>query len=339
MNHAYEFNRENWKLALTKAQLSQFHLKTLCDMLYRPEKTNTLSFKLQTFMQKFNHSLPEIIQTETSSDNTTKFILKLSDGLKVETVLIPFYKKMTICLSTQVGCAMNCSFCYTGTQGFSRNLTCDEIVGQYLVVKNWLKEKEPTADNPNIVFMGQGEPLHNVNEVLASLKIFLDKDMLGLGRRQITLSTVGYLPGLKQLELFPPINFALSLHSPRHTERTKLIPVNTHFPLEKVLEELGKVTFQKNKILTIEYLLIENFNDSVAHAEELALLLKDKKVMINLISFNPFPGCSYKRPSDVSVENFKHMLVKHKLRVTIRRSKGQDILAACGQLNSKPAVH
>lgn len=284
---------------------------------------------------QFNFDLPEIAKIDQSPDGTIKFLIRFKDNKTVETVLIPFHRKYSICLSSQVGCAMKCSFCYTGTMGLSRHLKADEIIAQYIVAKNYLEEKiNPQAISPNIVFMGQGEPLHNSDEVLKAIEILSDKWGLAIGPRQMTLSTAGYLPGMKKLALFPKINIALSLHSPFNEVRKELIPINQHYPLEEIFKSLDQLELLKNQFITYEYLLIDSLNDREEDAIELERWLKNRKAIINIIPFNPFPGSQYARPSLEKINYFKKMLVERKLRAMIRTTKGSDILAACGQLKS-----
>ena len=187
---------------------------------------------------------------------------------------------------------------------------------------------------PNIVFMGQGEPLHNSAEVLKAIQVMMEPLGLGMGPRQMTLSTAGYLPGIKKLNDFPKINIALSLHSPFNDIRKELIPINQHFPLEDIFEALDGLDLMKRQFIVYEYLLIDGLNDRIEDADELQKLLGERKSAINIIPFNPFPGSKYKRPSAEKVELFKEMLVERKLRTMIRTTKGSDILAACGQLKS-----
>lgn len=331
----YSLTQNEWKELLIKEGHSPFVLPTWLEGLYRNQSfwNNHVSPKMiEHFKNQFDFDLPEISSVQESADGTTKFLVRFKDQLEVETVLIPFHKRFTVCLSTQVGCAMNCSFCYTGTQGLKRNLKSSEIVGQYMVAKNWLLEKNLEALNPSIVFMGQGEPLHNVDEVLQAIKVLNDPATLGVGIRQMTLSTVGFLPAIEKLKNFPKINFALSLHSPFEEERKKLIPVNERFPLKDVINALDELTLLKRQFITYEYLLIKNFNMSESHADELANLLGKRKAILNLIPFNPFPGSEWERPTDEEIEIFKEKLVERKLRVMVRTTKGSDILAACGQL-------
>ncbi len=305
--------------------------------LYKNKINQEISPSLKSLLQKtFDFYLPQINKISSSLDGTVKFLLKLNDGHLVETVLLPFHKKYTVCLSSQVGCAMNCDFCYTGKMGLKRHLKAEEIIGQYIVAYDYLKKNiQKISPTPNIVFMGQGEPLHNVEEVKKAIEIFTERGGLGLGPRQITLSTAGYLPGLRKLSRFPQINIAVSLHSPFDDKRSQLIPINKHYPLETLFLELDKLELKKRQFITYEYLLIKDFNDGVEDALGLSHWLSSRKAIINLIPFNPFPGSHFKRPSSEEVESFKEKLVSLKLRTMVRKTNGSDVLAACGQLNTQ----
>lgn len=335
MISAYSLTRQDWKNLLLENGDSVHVLPFVVDGLYKDQslwERHVSAKLLDKLKTKLHFTLPEISSLQEAIDGTVKFLMKFSDGMEVETVLIPFHKRFTVCLSTQVGCGMNCSFCYTGTQGLKRNLSAGEIVGQYLMARTWLLEKDKSALNPSIVFMGQGEPLHNVNEVEQAIKVLNDPGTLGVGHRQMTLSTVGFIPGLKQIKNFPKINFALSLHSPFEDERSELIPVNEKYTLKEVISHLDEIELLPRQFITYEYLLIKNFNMSERHADGLQELLKNRKAILNLIPFNPFPGSKWERPETEKVEAFKEMLVERKLRVMVRTTKGSDILAACGQL-------
>lgn len=334
---AYSLTIHDWEKTLHELGASRHTLPFFLDGLYRDETiwAKHISKKiLKTLTERFDFSLPSLSSTQEASDGTVKFLVRFSDGMEVETVLIPFHKRFTVCLSTQVGCAMNCSFCYTGTQGLKRNLSAGEIVGQYLLAKNWLFDKSSSALNPSIVFMGQGEPLQNLSQVNKAIQILNEPAFFGVSHRQMTLSTVGYLPGLLKIneEKLPPINLALSLHSPFEEERNELIPVNQRFPLLEVMKALDERPLLPRQFITFEYLLIKNFNMTSRHADALRDLLGNRKAIMNLIPFNPFPGSKWERPSVDEIEAFKEMLVERKLRVMVRTTKGSDILAACGQL-------
>jgi 23S rRNA (adenine2503-C2)-methyltransferase len=332
---AYSLSQDDWKALFSSSGVNTNIMPYWLDGLYKDSSVweKHISPKLLSDLkERVDFSLPEISLAQESADGTVKFLMKFSDSLEVETVLIPFHKRFTVCLSTQVGCGMNCSFCYTGTQGLKRNLTSGEIVGQYLVAKLWLKDNNKNTVNPSIVFMGQGEPLHNLTEVHQAIKIFSDRSTVGVGRTQMTLSTVGYMPGLSKLKGFPQINFALSLHSPFDHERSELIPVNERFPLQDVMKALDELPLAKRQFITYEYLLIKDFNMSDEHVMALKELLGHRKAILNLIPFNPFPGSEWQRPAANEIETFKEKLVEQKLRVMVRTTKGSDILAACGQL-------
>jgi 23S rRNA (adenine2503-C2)-methyltransferase len=287
--------------------------------------------------ENFSFDLPTIDTIQESTDRTVKFLYKLQDGLKVESVLIPFNGKYTICLSSQVGCAMKCSFCHTGIQGLARNLKTEEIIGQFTESQKWLAQNRPGDDKIlNIVFMGQGEPLHNFDAVKKACEIFLSQHGLSVADQKITISTAGYLPGLERWKNeMPDVNIALSLHSPIKEKRDKLIPINKRYPLEEVLTYVQAIPKGKNRFVTYEYLLIEDFNDTDEDAHLTGKLLHEKNAYVSLIPFNPFPGSDYKKPALEKVEAFKAILDTYKIPTLIRATKGDEILAACGQLNSK----
>jgi 23S rRNA (adenine2503-C2)-methyltransferase len=333
----YEISEQDLKTFLKSNDLSTDLSSTIFRNLYKNNKyEQPIGKKLLSVLEKtFNFDLPTIETVSTSPDGTVKFLMGFADNKSVETVLIPFHKRFTVCLSSQVGCAMKCSFCYTGTMGLTRHLKSSEIIGQYVVAAKYLdKELGLKTMAPNIVFMGQGEPLHNADEVLNAINVMMEPLGLGMGPRQMTLSTAGYLPGIKKLNSFPKINIALSLHSPFNEIRKELIPINQHFPLEDIFEALDGLDLMKRQFIVYEYLLIDGLNDRIEDADKLEELLQNRKAAINIIPFNPFPGSKYKRPSDEKVELFKEMLVERKLRTMIRTTKGSDILAACGQLKS-----
>lgn len=285
----------------------------------------------------FHFDLPTIDTIQESEDKTVKFLFKLSDGKKIETVLIPFNGKYSVCLSSQVGCAMNCSFCHTGLQGLARHLTTGEIIGQFMSVKLWLKAHRPDDDRiQNIVFMGQGEPLHNFDAVKTACEIFLSQHGLSVADHKITISTAGYLPGLERWKNeMPSVNIALSLHSTLKEKRDVLIPINRRYPLEEVMKYVESIPQGRKRFVTYEYLLIKDFNDSEEDAHLTAKYLQGKKPLVSLIPFNPFPGSAFKRPEMPKVERFKAIMDSYRIPAFIRVTKGDEILAACGQLNSK----
>lgn len=340
-NSFYQYSYEDLsRLFLTKG-FNTTSVNLLFNQHYKKknkERCNTDIAKstIEYIDSNFDFTLPTISEVSQASDKTVKFLFELDDSSRVETVLIPFNGKYSVCLSSQVGCAMNCSFCYTGTQGLTRNLKTDEIVGQFLGAWNWLRENRIENEMiSNIVFMGQGEPLHNFDAVKKSCEIFLSQYGTSIGAQKITISTSGFLPGLKRWrEEMPKVNLALSLHSPFMAKRSELIPINKKYPLEEVLSYIDSIPLSKKQFVTYEYLLVKDFNDQVEDAQALGKLLKGKEAYINIIPFNPFPGSNYKRPSHQSCIEFKTILDTYKIPTLIRITKGDDVLAACGQLNS-----
>ena len=307
------------------------NIKTPCEIHGLSDSTNEVIYSNLSF------ALPQIDSVQTSEDLTVKFLFSFQDGTKVETVLIPFNQKYTVCLSSQVGCAMNCAFCYTGTQGLTRSLKTEEIIGQFIAAQTWLTLNRPDDDRIlNVVFMGQGEPLHNFDQVKTAVEILISQHGLSLADHKITISTSGYLPGLLRFkDEMPTVNIALSLHSPIDEKRSQLIPINRKFPLKEVIPLIEQIPQGKKRFVTYEYLLIHDFNDSEDDALQTAKLLVGTKAFVNLIPFNPFPGTKWQRPSDEKIQKFSEVIQSYKIPVTIRTTKGDQILAACGQLKSR----
>jgi 23S rRNA (adenine2503-C2)-methyltransferase len=338
----YQHNFEALLKILEENNLSLSGASLLYNWHYKQKQilpcTSNLALSTQDFLKsQFHFFLPEIADLQEAEDGTVKFLMQMSDGEKVETVLIPFQSKFTICLSTQVGCAMKCSFCFTGTQGLKRSLLTEEIIGQFIIADRWLSENRPAAPLlKNIVFMGQGEPLHNFDAVKRACEIFLDQHGTSIGIQKITVSTAGYLPGLiRWNEEMPGVNIALSLHSPFTEKRNKLIPINLRYPLVDVLKYIDAIPLKRKQYVIYEYLLIKNYNDTEVDAHATGKLLEGKQAIINLIPFNPFPGSEFERPDQQNVINFQKVLDSYHLPALIRGTKGNDILAACGQLNTK----
>ena len=264
-----------------------------------------------------------------SRDGSKKYLFETADGYGVETVLMPEKNHQTLCISTQIGCSLGCRFCFTGTLGFKRNLSTAEILNQVSAVLKAEKSKEKL---PNLVFMGMGEPLLNYENVLKSLKILLSPWGFNFSHRKITVSTAGITPLIRQLAEDLPVNLAISLNAPDDKIRSYLMPVNKKYPLKQLLKEARSFPVPSRKRITFEYILIKDVNDSPAHAEALARLLKNIPCKINLIPFNEFPGTSLQRPEDKRILQFQSILHNHHFTAPIRMSKGSDIVAACGQL-------
>lgn len=273
-----------------------------------------------------------------SPDGTAKFLIKLEDQLTVESVLVPFARRDAVCLSSQVGCAMACRFCHTGLMGLKRHLSADEIIEQYLKVKDWRQSLDQDRLPPNIVFMGQGEPLHNFEALKTAITWLIDPHGGKLGPRQITVSTAGYVPGILRFNELGGVNFALSLHSPFDEERSQLIPLNNKWPLKELFAAIDTVPLRNRQFINCEYLMMKDVNMTADHARGLSKLVGDRPVIVNLIPFNPFPGAPWQRPSVDEIENFKAELVKLRLRVFLRTTKGDEIMAACGQLNTSEVM-
>jgi 23S rRNA (adenine2503-C2)-methyltransferase len=342
MAQFYDFTFDSLKNHLSLNGLKENEARLIFNWFYKKKKSLPcemfgISKKTHFFLEKLSFELPKITSVKSSEDRTVKFLQQLSDSKLIETVLIPFNKKYTLCVSSQVGCLMNCSFCYTGKQGFTRHLATYEIVGQLLTAQKWLDQERPD-DNviSNIVFMGQGEPLHNFDNVRDAIKIFISQHGLSLADHKITVSTSGYLPGLERWKAeMPSINIALSLHSVDNDKRSEIIPLNKKFPVNEIISVVESIPEGKKRFVTYEYLLIDDFNDSEDEAQKLGEKLKGSKAFLNLIPFNPIPGSHYRRPSEEKIINFMKTVSQFGFPVTRRSTKGDEILAACGQLNSK----
>lgn len=281
--------------------------------------------------------------TEVAADGCVKFGFRLKDDKYIESVLIPEPDRNTLCISSQVGCAMGCSFCLTSTMGFIRNLKVSEIVNQICSARDYLLHQDPeTRIGPgqitNVVFMGMGEPLNNLENVISSLSIMTEQKGLDLATRKITVSTCGIVPKIKELGLRSSVNLAISLHAVRDDVRTRLMPVNQKYPIAELLQACRDFPMPKRKRIMFEYTLLEGINDSLDDAFELSRILKGIPCKVNLLSYNQCPGLSYKSPGRDKVLAFQKVLIDNHYTVFIRSSRGSDISAACGQL-AKQAEH
>ncbi len=280
---------------------------------------------------------PEVIKQWDSVDGTRKFLIKVSGGNAVETVFIPDGERGTLCVSSQVGCSLDCSFCATGKQGFNRDLSCAEIIGQvWVAAKSFgqLAEKGPRKVT-NVVMMGMGEPLMNFENVVDAMNLMMHDHCYGLSKRRVTLSTSGVVPMLDKLGDHTDACLAISLHAPNDALRNELVPINRKYPIAMLLDSAKRYITglpDNRRKITIEYTLIDHVNDRVEHAHELAELLRDVPVKINLIPFNPFNLSDYKRVSNNALRRFQDILVEAGYIVTVRTTRGDDIDAACGQL-------
>ena len=274
---------------------------------------------------------PKIEETHISSEGTKKYLVKLESGTMVEMVRIPEKKRTTLCISSQAGCALQCTFCATGSQGFDSNLTSSEIIGQLWLANNFSTNKRKIT---TVVFMGMGEPLLNYENVVESAQIMKDQNAFGLSRKRITISTSGIVPQILNLPNDIDISLAISLHAPNDDLRNEIVPINNKYPLKELISSCKTYlkSFNNKKNITIEYILIKEVNDSLEHAKELSMILNHLNCKINLIPFNPFDGCDYERSSDQDINAFKSFLMKKGFITTVRRTRGDLIDGACGQL-------
>ncbi len=280
---------------------------------------------------------PRIAEQHDSQDGTRKWAIAVEGGSLVEAVLIPEGDRATLCVSSQVGCSLDCTFCSTGKQGFQRDLTAAEIIGQvWLAIDSynaWQSGKGRVVTN--VVMMGMGEPLLNFDNVVSAMSLMCDDLAYGLSKRKVTLSTSGVVPNLDRLAEWSDVSLAVSLHAPNDTLRDEIVPINRKYPIARLLESARayiEAQPDKKRVVTIEYTLLAGVNDSVAQAHELAELLRDYPCKINLIPFNDFPNSGYTRPSGNAVSRFWQVLTDAGFVVTVRTTRGDDIDAACGQL-------
>ena len=281
--------------------------------------------------------LPEVVSCQDSVDGTRKWLIRVDGGSCIEMVYIPERERGTLCVSSQIGCALDCSFCATGKQGFNRDLTAAEIIGQLWIAADSFDQFDPKAKRrvTNVVMMGMGEPLMNFDNVVDAMSIMLEDNAYGLSKRRVTLSTAGVVPALDKLSDVSDVSLAISLHAPNDELRNQLVPINRKYPLVDFIESarnyIDKMPDNRRKA-TVEYTLMDQVNDRTEHARELAVLLKDLPCKINLIPFNPFPGTEYKRVSNTALNRFRDILAAEGYTVTVRTTRGDDIAAACGQL-------
>ena len=280
---------------------------------------------------------PEIADQQDSADGTRKWAIRVAGGALVEAVLIPEAGRATLCVSSQVGCSLDCKFCSTGKQGFQRDLTAAEIIGQVWLAINsysgWQSGKGRIVTN--VVMMGMGEPLLNFDNVVSAMSLMTDDLAYGLSKRKVTLSTSGVVPALDRLAEFSDVSLAVSLHAPNDEIRNKIVPINRRYPIQQLLQSAKSyidAQSDRKRVVTIEYTLLAGVNDQPEHARELSTLLKDFPCKINLIPFNHFPNSGFDRPSGNAVSRFWQVLVDAGFIVTVRSTRGDDIDAACGQL-------
>jgi 23S rRNA (adenine2503-C2)-methyltransferase len=331
-----QFDRRELEAALEARGHRRFHARQIFGWVYRLGVTDVsamtdLSRDLRSLLaEEFTISTPAVSHRDRSLDGTEKFLLRLADGRAVESVFIPDTPSMTFCISTQVGCAMACAFCLTGKMGLVRNLTAGEIVGQVRVLADALHMRDAPF---NIVLMGMGEPLHNYDATMKALRILADEHGFNMSSRRITLSTVGVLPALEKLAREPIMpNLAISLHAPTDVQRGELVPINRKYGIADIIAVCRRFPLKRRHRITFEYVLLAGVNDRPEDARRLARLLAGVKSKVNLIPLNAAPGIPFARPSDEAVNRFARILADHHVIVSVRKSRGRDIRAACGQL-------
>ncbi len=329
-------DRTALEAALVARGLERFRARQIFAWVYRhgivdPAAMSDLPATLRTTLStEFRLSTPTVSSRERSADGTEKFLLTLADGRSIESVFIPDTPAMTFCVSTQVGCAMACAFCLTGKMGLVRNLTAAEIVGQVRVLARELRLQSSPF---NVVLMGMGEPLHNYDETMTALRIMADEHGMALPMRRVTLSTVGLLPALEKLAREPLMpNLAISLHAPTDGQRGRLVPINSKYGIADIIEMCKRFPLKRRARITFEYVLLAGVNDAAEDARKLARLLSGLKAKINVIPLNAAAGIPFERPSDEAIDRFARILSERGALVSVRKSRGRDIRAACGQL-------
>ena len=298
---------------------------------------------------------PRVVRDTTASDGTRKWLLDVGTGNAIESVFIPERNRGTLCISSQAGCALECTFCSTGRQGFNRNLSVAEIIGQLWLASNALQSPQTRPDAPapgaipgrritNVVMMGMGEPLANFDNVVAAMQLMLDDDAYGLSRRRVTLSTSGLVPAIDRLRDACPVALAVSLHAPDDRLRDELVPINRKYPIEELMDACVRYAERKPRTsITFEYTMMKGINDKPEHARALAKLMRqvdarvqrDNAAKVNLIPFNPFPGTHYERSEEDDIRAFQKSLLDSGVLTMVRRTRGDDIDAACGQLKGQ----
>ena len=317
--------------------LAKYRVPQLLKWLYQgnvksfDEMTNFKKDLRELFSESFYIGDLELVEKQESADGCTKFLQRLSDGTCIESVIIPDDGRNTLCVSSQVGCTMGCKFCLTAKHGYIRNLTIGEIVNQVLFAKQYVAPERIT----NIVFMGMGEPLNNLDNVADAIEILKEDDAFGMSARRITVSTSGVVPKLQELCDRIEVMIAVSLNAADDAIRAKIMPINKKYPIRELIDCCRALPMKKRARITFEYVMIKGLNDSVRDAAHLAKLLAGLKCKVNIIPFNEHPDLEFKRPSDEAIREFQTYLLNKNFTVILRTSRGADISAACGQLRGR----
>ena len=308
------------------------HQRGIADFAAMTDLAKSLREKLEASAEV---RAPTVLSEHRSADGTVKWLFDVGIGNGIETVFIPEEDRGTLCVSSQVGCALDCKFCSTGRQGFNRDLNVAEIIGQLWVANKRLREADASVERPvtNVVMMGMGEPLNNFGPVVDAMAIMLDDHAYGLSRRRVTLSTSGVVPHIRKLKDALPVALAVSLHAPNDAIRSRIMPINDAYPIAKLLEACKEyLEVAPRDFITFEYVMLKGVNDAPDHARELARTLRDVPCKINLIPFNPFDESGFERTAMDRVKLFQKILIEEGYVATIRKTRGDDIDAACGQL-------
>ena len=332
--HLFGKTLEELKDLSVKLGLPSFTGRQLAEWLYKKEVSSfeemtNLSLKARALLKEnYDTGIISPTDIQVSVDGTKKYLFPALEGKFIETAYIPDGKRHTVCVSSQVGCKMGCLFCMTGKQGFQGNLSSGEILNQYRSIPEW-------RSITNLVYMGMGEPLDNLEEVLKSLEVLTSDWGFALSPRRITVSTIGITPAMLEFLNRSNAHLAVSLHTPFEEERRKLMPVQQVYSLKEVLKEIKSWDFGRQRRVSFEYILFKGFNDSVSHVNELSRILHGIRCRINLIRFHPIPDTPLESPDEETIQAFKEKLITKGITTTIRASRGQDIWAACGLLSTK----
>ena len=342
--HIFDHSRTSLKEALTRVGLKPFRADQVWQWVYKKgvinpaEMTNLSKSDQEKLQTAVDFTLPEISTEQQATDGVLKWLLKLHDGQEVEMVLIPQGKRGTLCVSSQVGCTLTCRFCHTGTQALARNLTAGDIIAQVWIAKSRMADftDDDTARRlTNIVFMGMGEPLYNKDNVFNACKTLMDDKGLAMGGRKITISTSGVVPEIPAIGEELGTNLAISLHSADNEIRTKIMPLNKKYPLEELKKAVDNFKLREHRRITWEYVMLKDVNDSKEAADKLIEFIKPYPSLVNLIPFNPWPGSPFECSDEETMRAFRNRISAAGIDVTLRQTRGEDILAACGQLRSE----
>ena len=329
-----DFDRQGMEELVVALGAKPFHGRNLLKWIHKHgvtdfERMTDLPKSLREQLEsRYEVYVPEIVFEQPSFDGTTKWVLELRDGQRIETVYIPDGDRSTICVSSQVGCALECSFCSTAQQGFNRNLSTGEIIGQV-----WQATRELGRPPSNVVMMGMGEPLANFDAVVTAMDIMMEDLAYMISKSRVTLSTSGIVPALERLREHSDVSLAVSLHAPDNALRDHLVPINRKYPLEQLIPSCkAYIAGDRRRKITWEYVMLDGINDSIAHAKALIRLLQGVPSKVNLIPFNPFPGTDYRTSPPERVNAFRERLMRAGIITITRKTRGEDIDAACGQL-------